>query len=80
MGFALLFLQFLFNFLLGFLSLRRRVAQDPGGDIVLCNIADDLQILLQVCRLVPEKPGLPAAFQTTTTVQQAMEMVRGNAR
>ena len=63
--------------LLGFLSLRRRIAQDPGGDIVLCNVADDLRILLQVCRLIPEEPGLPAAFQATTTVQEAIEMVRG---
>ena len=63
--------------LLGFLSLRRRIAQDPHGNIVLCHVSDDLRILLEVCRLIPEQPGLPAAFQATATLQEAIQMVRG---
>jgi anti-anti-sigma factor len=63
--------------LLGFLSLRRRIAQDPQGDVVLCRVSEDLRVLLQVCRLIPEQPGQPAAFQATATVQEAIAMVRG---
>ncbi len=62
--------------LLGFLSLRRQVAQQPQGEVVLCHAAEDLRALLQVCRLIPAEPGQAAAFQVASTRQAAIDLLR----
>ena len=62
--------------LLGFLSLRRRVSEDAQGEVVLCCVSDDLSSLLQVCRLIPTEPGLPAAFQVAPSRQAALDLLR----
>jgi anti-anti-sigma factor len=61
--------------LLGFLSLRRRVSDDPRGEVVLCCVSDDLRALLQVCRLIPAEPGQPAAFQPAPSRQAALDLL-----
>ena len=64
--------------LLGFLSVRRRISTDGPGEIVMCQISDDLRVLLEVCRLIPEQPGLAAAFQAAPSREAALEMLRGS--
>ncbi len=62
--------------LLGFLSLRRQVSTDARGEIVLCCVSDNLRAMLEVCRLIPEQPGMPAAFQVAASREAALDQLR----
>lgn len=58
--------------LLAFLAVRRQLAD---GSVVLCNVADGIQAMLQVCLLVSTDPAKTAPFQVAESVEAAMQKV-----
>ena len=60
--------------LLAFLAVRRKL---EGGSVVLCNVAESIQAMLQVCLLISKDPGKTAPFQVADSVEPALELLRG---
>ncbi len=55
--------------LLAFLAVRRQL---KGGSIVLCNVAESIQAMLQVCMLISKEPGKTAPFDLADSVESAV--------
>ena len=55
--------------LLAFLAVRRQL---EGGSVVLCNVAQGIEAMLQVCLLVSKDPGKTAPFQVEPSVEAAL--------
>lgn len=55
--------------LLAFLAVRRQL---EGGSIVLCNVAEGIQTMLEICLLVSKDPGKTAPFQIEESVEVAL--------
>ena len=60
--------------LLAFLAVRRQL---EGGSVVLCNVAESIQAMLQVCMLISRDPGKTAPFRVADSVEPALELLRG---
>lgn len=55
--------------LLAFLAVRRQL---EGGSVVLCNVAQGIQAMLQVCMLISKDPGKTAPFQVEESIESAL--------
>ncbi len=55
--------------LLAFLAVRRQLA---GGSVVLCNVAEGIQAMLQVCMLISKDPAKTAPFQMEQSIEAAL--------
>jgi anti-anti-sigma factor len=55
--------------LLAFLAVRRHL---EGGSVVLCNVADGIQAMLQVCLLISKDPARTAPFQLEPSIESAL--------
>ncbi len=55
--------------LLAFLAVRRQL---KGGSIVLCNVAEGIQAMLQICMLISKEPGKTAPFDLADSVESAV--------
>ena len=55
--------------LLAFLAVRRQL---DAGAVVLCNVADGIQAMLQVCMLISKKPKSTAPFDIEPSIEAAL--------
>lgn len=55
--------------LLAFLAVRRQLAD---GKVLLCNVADGIRTMLEICLLVSKDPGKTAPFQVEPSVEAAL--------
>ena len=60
--------------LLAFLAVRRQL---EGGSIVLCNVAEGIRTMLEICLLVSKDPGKTAAFEVEESVDTALTRLGG---
>ncbi len=55
--------------LLAFLAVRRQL---EGGSVVLCNVAQGIDAMLQVCMLISKDPAKTAPFQAAESIESAL--------
>jgi anti-anti-sigma factor len=55
--------------LLAFLAVRRQL---EGGSIVLCNVAEGIRTMLEICMLVSKDPGKMTPFEIEGSVESAL--------
>lgn len=60
---------------LAFLGVRRQL---PKGRIVICNMAQGIREMFEVCRLISQQGATKAGpFEAANTLTDALEMLRG---
>ncbi len=58
--------------LLAFLAVRRQL---EDGSIILCNVAEGIQSMLEICMLASKDPAKMAPFQVEASVEEAVARV-----
>jgi anti-anti-sigma factor len=59
---------------LAFLALRRRLKNEQ---IVICNLADSVRLVFEICRLISNKPSSSSPFEVADSLEAALARCSG---